>query len=72
MTVSDVIQLDTAETCINNICGSFYYFQVEEVELLDKKGYMTICLTLIKDGKVLLRKPEGIRDWFQMIKVTLR
>ena len=43
--------------------------QVEEVELVDKKGYLTLCITLAKDGKVLLRKPEGIRDWFQDIKV---
>ena len=36
---------------------------------MDKKGYLTLSISLAKDGKVLLRKPEGIRDWFQDIKV---
>ena len=40
--------------------------------LLDKRGYLTICLTLAaKDGKLFLRKPEGIRDWYQTLKVKL-
>ena len=43
--------------------------RVEEVELVDKRGYLTLSITLAKDGKVLLRKPEGIRDWFEDIKV---
>ena len=44
-------------------------FQVEEVELIDKKGYLTISLSLVKEGKILLRKPEGIREWYQDLKV---
>jgi hypothetical protein len=48
---------------------SFLFFQVEEVELIDRKGYLTLCLTLVKEGRVLLRKPEGIREWFHDIKV---
>ena len=44
--------------------------QVEEVELIDKKGYLTISLSLAKEGsKILLRKPEGIREWYQDLKV---
>jgi hypothetical protein len=46
--------------------------QVEEVELIDKKGYLTISLTLTKEGsKILLRRPEGIREWYQDLKVRL-
>ena len=44
-------------------------FQVEEVELIDKKGYLTISLSLAKEGKILLRKPEGIREWYRDLKV---
>ena len=44
-------------------------FQVDEVELLDKRGYLTISLTVAREGKILLRKPEGIRDWFAALKV---
>lgn len=46
---------------------------IESVELVDKRGYLTISMTLSKEGnsgKILLRKTEGIRTWFQMIKVT--
>ena len=43
---------------------------MEEVELIDKKGYLTISLSLAKEGsKILLRKPEGIREWYQDLKV---
>ena len=42
---------------------------MEEVELIDKKGYLTISLSLVKEGKILLRKPEGIREWYQDLKV---
>ena len=42
---------------------------MDEVELIDKKGYLTISLSLVKEGKILLRKPEGIREWYQDLKV---
>ena len=45
---------------------------MEEVELIDKKGYLTISLSLVKEGKILLRKPEGIREWYQDLKVRRR
>jgi len=37
--------------------------------LVDKRGYLTISLGLAKEGKLLLRKPEGIKDWYQTLKV---
>lgn len=43
--------------------------EVETIELLDKRGYLTICISLIKDGKIYLRRPEGIRDWFTSLQV---
>ena len=52
-----------------------FYFQfklcdIEEVSLLTKKGYLTVALSHAKDGRVLLRRHEGTREWFNMIKVT--
>ena len=44
--------------------------EIDDVELLDKRGYLTICVTLVKDGKVYLRKTEGIREWFRGIRVS--
>lgn len=49
--------------------GIISLFQVDEVELLDKRGYLTISLNVAREGKILLRKPEGIRDWFAALKV---
>lgn len=39
------------------------------IELIDKRGYLIISLGLAKEGKLLLRKPEGIKDWYQTLKV---
>ena len=39
---------------------------VDHVELLDKRGYLTICINT-KEGKIYLRKTEGIRDWYNSI-----
>lgn len=53
---------------MNNFLLAFW--QIVDVQLLDKRGYLTICLTLAsKDGKLFLRRPEGIREWFQALKV---
>ena len=47
-----------------------FFWQILEVQLLDKRGYLTICLSLAaKDGKLFLRKPEGIREWYHTLKV---
>ena len=60
----------------------FFYFcpffqiklvEVEEVELLDRRGYLVISITLSTrgEGKIYLRKTEGIRDWFNSLQVSL-
>jgi hypothetical protein len=41
---------------------------VEKVELLDKRGYLTICITVVREGRVYLRNTEGIRDWYDAIR----
>ena len=46
--------------------------EIDDVELLDKRGYLTICVTLVKEGKVYLRKTEGIREWFRTIRVRTK
>jgi len=55
--------------------GGFIYglrlSEILEVQLLDKRGYLTICLSLAaKDGKLFLRKPEGIREWYHTLKTS--
>ena len=43
--------------------------EIDSVELLDKRGYLTVCISLLKEGKIYLRRPEGIRDWFNALQV---
>lgn len=53
--------------------GEFLYKvkigEIEDIELLDKRGYLTVCVSTVRDGKIYLRKTEGIRDWHRLIKV---
>ena len=39
------------------------------MDLTEKKGYLTIALSVHKMGKILLRSTVGIQEWFQVIKV---
>ena len=44
---------------------------IDAVSLLDKRGYLTICISQKTDGRVYLRLQEGIRDWFYHIQTTV-
>jgi len=46
---------------------------ITSVTLLDKRGFLTICLTLgsIREGRIYLRRAEGLRDWFSLLKMTV-
>lgn len=37
------------------------------MELTEKKGYLTIALTVHKEGKILLRSTNSIQEWFHVI-----
>jgi len=43
---------------------------IASVALLDKRGFLTICLSLstVREGRIYLRRAEGLRDWFNVIK----
>merc|ERR1711892_1339689 len=41
--------------------------QVGTISPEDRRGYLTLILTTQRDGKILLRKPEGIKDWYNSI-----
>ena len=43
--------------------------ELEDAELIDRRGYLVLSFTLAKEGKVYLRRTEGIRDWFNALKV---
>jgi len=66
----DFLQCFKKETSKITEMGGFIFkiklSEVENCELLDKRGYLTICL-YIKEGKIYLRKTEGIREWYDLI-----
>jgi hypothetical protein len=41
--------------------------EVEGVELVERRGYLTLSLGLGREGRLLLRRTEGIRDWYTII-----
>ena len=57
---------------INWDCVQIKLSEIEAIELLDKRGYLTICITLSREGKVYLRRADGIRDWYEAIRENMR
>ncbi len=53
------------------VCVQVKICDADEVDILDKRGYLTICISLPKDGKIYLRKTDGIREWHKLLKVLL-
>jgi len=56
--------------------GSFIFrirlCEIEEVDLVERRGYLTLRI-LVKNepGRLLLRKTDGIRKWYQLIQETI-
>ena len=49
---------------------NIYLLQIDDVELIERRGYLTLRLSLPKEGgKLLLRKTDGIRKWYLMLQV---
>jgi len=44
---------------------------IDGVSLLDKRGYLTICINQKTDGRMYLRLQEGIRDWFYHLQSSV-
>jgi len=72
----DLLQCFKKETSKITEMGGFIFkiklSEVEAIELLDKRGYLTICISLQREGKVYLRRTEGIRDWYEAIRENMQ
>jgi len=46
--------------------------EIEEIDLVERRGYLTLRI-LVKNeaGRLLLRKTDGIRKWFQLLQETM-
>jgi len=55
--------------------GAFLYkvplASVSSANLEDRRGYLTLVVTAQREGKLLLRKTEGIREWQQAVSGLL-
>ena len=54
------------------LCVQIKLSEIEAIELLDKRGYLTICITLAREGKVYLRRADGIREWYEAVRENMR
>jgi len=72
----DLLQCFKKETSKITEMGGFIFkiklSEVEAIELLDKRGYLTICISMQREGKVYLRRTEGIRDWYEAIRENMQ
>jgi len=72
----DFLQCFKKETSKITEMGGFIFkiklSEVESVDLLDKRGYLTISINLPREAKVFLRKTEGIRDWYKSLKECIK
>ncbi|XP_066251135.1 uncharacterized protein [Euwallacea similis] len=41
---------------------------VDKVEWENKKTYSTVALVVGRDGKIYLRAPDGLEDWFELLE----
>ena len=67
--------------CVSHKIISYYNLKLYDVQLkltnsdsvslLDKRGYLTICISQKNDGRVYLRLQEGIRDWFYHLQTSV-
>ena len=44
---------------------------IAAISMFDKRGFLTLSLIIEEDCKkrILIRKAEGLREWFNIIKV---
>jgi len=72
----DLLQCFKKETSKITEMGGFIFkiklSEIEAIELLDKRGYLTICITLQREGKVYLRRADGIREWYEAIRENMK
>ena len=48
-----------------------FTLQIEDIELVERRGYLTIRFSLPREGgTLLLRKTDGIRKWHQALQVS--
>ena len=42
------------------------------MSLVDRRGYLTVVLEIDGDLGLVVRKPEGLRDWYNMVQKQVK
>ena len=45
---------------------------MRSVSLVDRRGYLTVVLEIDGDLGLVVRKPEGLRDWYNMVQKQVK
>ena len=45
---------------------------VKSVSLVDRRGYLTVSLELEGEASLVVRKPEGLRDWYNTVQKMVK
>ena len=45
---------------------------VKSVSLVDRRGYLTVVLEIDGDAGLVVRKPEGLRDWYNLVQKQVK
>ena len=45
---------------------------VKSVSLVDRRGYLTVSLELEGEAGLVVRKPEGLRDWYNTVQKMVK
>ena len=45
---------------------------VKSVSLVDRRGYLTVVLEIEGDAGLVVRRPEGLRDWYNLIQKAVK
>jgi hypothetical protein len=44
---------------------------IESLELVDRRGYLTITISQLREGKIFLRTTQGLQDWYNVIQASM-
>ena len=42
--------------------------QIHSLSLVDRRGYLTVVLTIEREDNLVVRRPENLRDWFNKVQ----
>jgi hypothetical protein len=44
---------------------------IDVLELVDRRGYLTITISQLREGRIYLRTTQGLQDWYNLIQASI-